>query len=99
MLTLVGVLALFGAALNASAQDAPPHAVKGSVFDAVGLKGQMWSSNGTYSPLEKGNVLSQSYFEQTDDEEGEGNGEYELDETGKSAENCAGWIAYIIALA
>ena len=40
----------------------------------------------------------QSYFEQTDDEEGEGNGEYELDETGKSAENCAGWIAYIIAL-
>jgi len=65
MLTLLVVMALFGAALNAFAQEAPPHAVKGSVLDAVGLKGQMWSSNGTYSPLEKGNVLSQSYFEQT----------------------------------
>jgi len=59
------ILALFGPMLNASAQEAPPHAVKGSVFDAVGLRGQMWSTNGTYSPLEKGNVLSQSYFEQT----------------------------------
>jgi hypothetical protein len=61
----VVALALFGAVLNASAQETPPHAVKGSVFDAVGLNGQMWSSDGTYSPLEKNNVLSQSYFEQT----------------------------------
>jgi hypothetical protein len=61
----VVVLALCGLVVNASAQAEPPHAVKGSVFDAVGLTGQMWSSNGTYSPLEKGNVLSQSYFEQT----------------------------------
>jgi hypothetical protein len=65
MLTVVGVIVVLGAVLNSSAQEAPPHAVKGNVFDAVGLKGQMWSSNGTYSPLEKGNVLSQSYFEQT----------------------------------
>ena len=65
ILTIVGVIALFGVVRNSCAQDAPPHAVKGNVFDAVGLKGQMWSSNGTYSPLEKGNVLSQSYFEQT----------------------------------
>jgi len=64
-LKFVVALALFGPVLNAFAQEAPPHAVKGSVFDAVGLNGQMWSTNGTYSPLEKGNVLSQSYFEQT----------------------------------
>jgi hypothetical protein len=65
MLTVVRAMALFGAVISGSAQEVPPHAVKGNVFDAVGLKGQMWSSNGTYSPLEKGNVLSQSYFEQT----------------------------------
>jgi hypothetical protein len=40
----------------------------------------------------------QSYFEQTDDKSGGGNGEYARDESGKSAENCAGWIAYLIAL-
>jgi hypothetical protein len=62
---MVAVLALFGLVVNASAQAEPPHAVKGSVLDAVGLTGQMWSATGTYSPLEKGNVLSQSYFEQT----------------------------------
>lgn len=39
-----------------------------------------------------------AYFEQTDDDEGEGNGEYELDETGESCEDCAGWIAYLVAL-
>jgi SAM-dependent methyltransferase len=39
-----------------------------------------------------------SFFEQTDDEDGTGNGDYLLDETGKSCENCAGWIAYLVAL-
>ena len=62
---IVVVMTLFGLVVNASAQAEPSHAVKGNVFDAVGLTGQMWSATGTYSPLEKGNVLSQSYFEQT----------------------------------
>jgi hypothetical protein len=47
---------------------------------------------------EAGFASVQSYFEQTDDKDGEGNGEYELDETGVTCENCAGWIAYVIAL-
>jgi SAM-dependent methyltransferase len=48
---------------------------------------------------EAGFATVQSYFEQTsDDDDGGGNGEYKLDPTGKSCENCAGWIAYIIAL-
>jgi hypothetical protein len=38
-----------------------------------------------------------SYFEQTDDDEGEGNGVYRQDETGVSCEDCAGWIAYLLA--
>jgi hypothetical protein len=59
---LCTVILLLG---SVSAQETPPHAVRGSVLDAVGLTGQMWSATGTYSPLEKGNILSQSYFEQT----------------------------------
>jgi hypothetical protein len=39
-----------------------------------------------------------SYFEQSDSDDGEGNGEFELDETGESCEDCAGWVAYLIAL-
>jgi len=62
---IVVVLVLFGVVVNASAQAEPPHAIRGNVFDAMGLPGQMWSATGTYSPMEKGNVLSQSYFEQT----------------------------------
>jgi hypothetical protein len=42
-----------------------PHAEKGTIFDAVSFSGQMWSSEGTYSPVERNNALSQSYFEQT----------------------------------
>jgi hypothetical protein len=40
----------------------------------------------------------QSWFEQSDEEDGEGNGVYKRDETGRSCRNCAGWIAYILAL-
>jgi hypothetical protein len=40
----------------------------------------------------------QSWFEQSDDEDGEGNGVYKRDESGRSCRNCAGWIAYILAL-
>jgi hypothetical protein len=45
-------------------QEPVPHAQKGSILDAVSLPGQMWSANGTPSPFEKNNVLSQTYFEQ-----------------------------------
>jgi hypothetical protein len=38
-----------------------------------------------------------SYFEQTDEEDGSGNGVFARDETGASCEDCAGWIAYLIA--
>jgi hypothetical protein len=41
----------------------------------------------------------QSWFEQSDDDDdGEGNGEYKRDETGRTCRNCAGWIAYVLAL-
>lgn len=46
-------------------QESPPHAVQGSILDAVGLAGQMWVANGNYSPVEKGNVLSQWDFKQS----------------------------------
>jgi hypothetical protein len=38
-----------------------------------------------------------SYFEQTDSEDGSGNGVFVRDDTGATCEDCAGWIAYIIA--
>ncbi len=41
----------------------------------------------------------QSWFEQSnDDDEGEGNGVYKRDETGRTCRNCAGWVAYVLAL-
>lgn len=42
----------------------------------------------------------QSWFEQSDpdDEIGEGNGIYKLDPSGRTCRNCAGFIAYVIAL-
>jgi hypothetical protein len=42
-----------------------PYPVTGSVFDAMSFTGQAWTSNGVYSPLEPGNVLFQTYAEQT----------------------------------
>ena len=43
----------------------------------------------------------QAWFEQSDDPDGdgEGNGQFARDDTGKSCRNCAGWIAYLVALA
>jgi hypothetical protein len=55
---------LLALSIRVSAQEGPPHAVKGSILDAVGLPGQMWSANGNISPVEKDNVLSMSYVEQ-----------------------------------
>jgi hypothetical protein len=55
---------MLGTAGIVAAQEVP-HAEKGTIFDAMSFSGQMWSSEGTYSPVEKNNVLSQSYFEQT----------------------------------
>jgi hypothetical protein len=55
----VGVLTIC-----AAGEEPVPHARKGSILDAVALPGQMWSANGTLSPFEKGNVFSQTYFEQ-----------------------------------
>lgn len=39
-----------------------------------------------------------SYFEQSNESDGTGNGVYKLDDTGVTCRNCAGWIAYILAL-
>lgn len=38
-----------------------------------------------------------SYFEQGEGKDGEGNGQFLRDDTGKSCRDCAGWIAYMIA--
>jgi len=46
---------------------------------------------------EAGFTQVDSYFEQTDDDDGDGNGEYVLDETGRTCQECAGWIAYLVA--
>jgi hypothetical protein len=61
MRSILITLALVSCAV---AQEGTTHAVKGSVLDAVGLPGLMWSTTGTASPNEKGNVQSQTYFEQ-----------------------------------
>jgi SAM-dependent methyltransferase len=37
------------------------------------------------------------YFEQSDEDDGSGNGVFKRDDVGKSCENCAGWIAYLLA--
>ena len=37
-----------------------------------------------------------AYFEASDDDD-EGNGEFVLDEEGKSSQECGGWIAYLVA--
>lgn len=40
-----------------------------------------------------------AYFEEADedDEDGDGNGEFVLDEKGETSQDCAGWIAYLVA--
>jgi hypothetical protein len=58
------IFAVVALTVLAVGQEAVPHAQKGSILDAVSLPGQMWSANGTLSPLEKNNVFSQTYFEQ-----------------------------------
>jgi hypothetical protein len=62
--SMAALLALVCAIPQAQGQ-APPHAEQGSIFDAVGFPGQMWVANGTYSPVEKNNVVSQWDFQQT----------------------------------
>ncbi len=57
--TVVALLALLCLIPHAQGQEAPPHAEQGNLLDAVGFPGQMWSANGTYSPVEKNNVISQ----------------------------------------
>src|ERR1700745_635670 len=54
------VLALTCAALA----QAPPHATKGSVLDAVALPGGMYGMGGKLSPSQKHDVQVDSYFEQ-----------------------------------
>ena len=46
---------------------------------------------------EAGFTRVSSYFEQTDSEDGSGNGVFVRDDTGATCLDCAGWIAYIIA--
>jgi hypothetical protein len=57
-------LLMLGTAGIVAAQEVP-HAERNTIFDAMSFSGQMWSSEGTFSPVEKNNALSQSYFEQT----------------------------------
>src|ERR1017187_5834818 len=63
--TIMALLALLCAIPQAQGQGIPPHAEQGSIFDAVGFPGQMWMANGTYSPVEKNNIISQWDFQQT----------------------------------
>jgi hypothetical protein len=63
--TILAVLALVCATPQAQGQAIPPHAQQGSILDAVGLPGQMWMANGTYSPVEKNNVISQWDIQQS----------------------------------
>ena len=63
--TAVVLLALLCLIPHAQAQAIPPHAEQGSILDAVGLPGQMWMANGTYSPVEKNNVISQWDIQQS----------------------------------
>jgi hypothetical protein len=62
---IVAVLALLWIIPQAQGQGIPPHAEQGSIFDAIGFPGQMWMANGTYSPVEKNNFVSQWDFQQT----------------------------------
>lgn len=62
---MVAVLALLWIIPQAQGQGIPPHAEQGSIFDAIGFPGQMWMANGTYSPVEKNNFISQWDFQQT----------------------------------
>jgi hypothetical protein len=63
--TVVVLLTLLCFIPQALAQAIPPHAQQGSILDAVGLPGQMWMANGTYSPVEKNNVISQWDIQQS----------------------------------
>jgi hypothetical protein len=63
--TVVATLLLLCLVPHAQGQGGPPHAEQGSILDAVGLPGQMWTANGTYSPVEKNNVISQWDFQQS----------------------------------
>lgn len=58
------LLALLFVATVAVAQEGPPHPIQGSDLDTVALPGQFWSTNGNLEPVEKGNVLTENYFEQ-----------------------------------
>ena len=57
------LLAIVVIAVCAQAQDAV-HAYKGSVLDSVALPGHMSSTTGNVSSYEKGNVVTDNYFEQ-----------------------------------
>lgn len=63
--SIAALLALLCVIPQLQGQAIPPHAEQGSIFDAIGFPGQMWMANGTYSPVEKNNVISQWDFQQT----------------------------------
>src|SRR5271165_4956296 len=63
--SIAALLALLCVIPQDQGQAIPPHAEQGSIFDAIGFPGQMWMANGTYSPVEKNNVISQWDFQQT----------------------------------
>src|ERR1035437_1023892 len=52
-------------AVAAYGQEGPPTPLRGGVLDAHQFQGQLWSYTGTFSPLERNNVLSQTYAEQS----------------------------------
>jgi len=63
--TVVALLVSLCLIPHAQGQAIPPHAEQGSILDGVGFPGQMWMANGTYSPVEKNNLISQWDIQQT----------------------------------
>ena len=64
---VLALMAMFLILANDAAfgQEGPPIALQGSLLDNAQFKGQLWSYTGTFSPLERNNVLSNTYAEQT----------------------------------
>ena len=58
------LIVLVLAACSAAQQGAAP-ALQGTILDGTGLPGQAWTSLGNLSPIERNNVYSQSYMEQS----------------------------------
>src|SRR5271156_2778105 len=62
---LLAIVLLAAVSANAQAPvDAPVAAVNTPIVSPQSLPGQFWTDNGNISPVEKGDIISASYFEQ-----------------------------------